>query len=304
MTTLWRSRGGRLATAAVAMLAVVLVLGASPMRSVASDFINRFQVEKFEAVTVNLNEFEDFQSQLLVRAAGSDLDAMQEAMMNLVELDGIDMEKPFANAKPLDSVQEAEDAYGAPVGVPATLPDGYSDQPEVMMSEATSVSVNLDTASLQTIIDELDLDITALPDAETTPTLTFTVDVPEAVLLKYSGDSPDSALVVAQLKSPTLTTPESLDMNLLRDQVLDLPGLPDSFVDQLRGIDDWQETLIVPVPEGYSSEDVTVQDEPGLLVTADDGTMAVVLWEQDGLLHIVGGHATGDAVMDVANSLE
>jgi hypothetical protein len=93
-------------------------------------------------------------------------------------------------------------------------------------------------------------------------------------------------------------------MDALREDLLALPGLPPDFVAQLRSIEDWQTTLVIPVPEGHSSDDVTINGQPGLLITSDDGEGAVALWESDGILFIVGGTESGDTISDVANSLD
>lgn len=306
MTSIWSHRAGRLATAAVAVLAVALVLAISPMRSVASDLFNRYEVEKFEAVTIDLTEFQDFGGQMMVKALGGDMDAMQQAITDLVELDSdYDLDHPFSATHQYNSIDEVEQAYGEDVLTPTDLPEGFDTDPEILMSDAGQITVNVNNASLQTLITELNLDITALPDAETTPTLSFTLDVPKAVGLNYVNESTGQHVTVAQLASPTLTTPAELDMDALRDQVLDLPGLPESLVDQLKAIDDWQHTLIVPVPEGATSEDVTINGEPGLLISADDGDEnTVVLWEQDGLLRIVVGNVTPETAIDLANSMK
>ncbi|MFW6075919.1 MAG: DUF4367 domain-containing protein, partial [Chloroflexota bacterium] len=67
---------------------------------------------------------------------------------------------------------------------------------------------------------------------------------------------------------------------------------------------DWESTLIVPVPEEASSSDVTVDGQPGLLITKDDDSGAVVLWEDDGQLYVVAGTESGDTLLDVASSLD
>ena len=81
-----------------------------------------------------------------------------------------------------------------------------------------------------------------------------------------------------------------------------LPGLPPDFVAQLRAIEDWESTLIIPVPEGATSKDVTVQGEPGLLIETDEAESAVI-WAENGILFIVGGSISGDDALKIAGSL-
>jgi hypothetical protein len=70
----------------------------------------------------------------------------------------------------------------------------------------------------------------------------------------------------------------------------------------LRGIDDWENTLIIPIPEGAESDDVTINGEPGLLI--EHALFAAVLWEDGGTLHAVIGQVDGDTVEDIADSMD
>lgn len=49
-----------------------------------------------------------------------------------------------------------------------------------------------------------------------------------------------------------------------------MPGLPPDLVRQLKSIEDWRNTVVVPVVNGKSRE-VTVQGEKGLLISEDNG---------------------------------
>mgnify|MGYP001209365900 FL=1 len=126
--------------------------------------------------------------------------------------------------------------------------------------------------------------------------------MPAAAALVYEADG--KYLVAGQFVSPgpSLNIPSSVDVNLLREEVLALPGLPADIVAQLRNVKDWEKTLIVPVPSGATSRQVTVDGAAGLLVESDQG--AVVLWQKDGALYAVGGQSvSGDDALRVAESM-
>lgn len=304
MQRFMRQRGARAAGAVVGLLAVVMVLAISPMGGVAGDVLDRFRVQKFAAITVDMESFDEFQMNMLVQAATSDHDALMTAFEDVGTFETtFDQEDPMANAQEFATADEAEAVFGE-FDQPSSIPDGYAADPKFYVSDPGSASATINTAKAQEIITELNLPIYSLPDPAVAPELSFTLDIPPAVLLEYAGQSEEQKLVYAQMTSPTLVTPDSLNMDQLREDVLALPGLPADFVGQLRAIEDWEETLVVPVPAGWSSEDVTIDGEPGLLVSADDGTGAVALWEKSGSLHLVGGTADGDVVMDVAQSVE
>lgn len=304
MTTILGRRSGRLAAGIAAALAVVMLFTVTPMGSVAQDFLDRFRVQKFAAITIEQDAFDEFAGGMMLRLATSDTDVLQSSMMDLGEFETtFNEEDPYANVQEFDSIDEAQAAYGD-IRVPGGSVDGYSESPSIYLSEAGSATAEVNTAEVQAIIDELNMPIYSIPNASQYPTMTFQMDIPQAVVLDYEGSDSESHLVVAQMASPVLNTPEGLDMNALREDLLAVPGLPPDFVGQLRAIDDWQNTLVVPVPEGASSEDVTVDGEPGLLITMDDDSGAVVLWEDDGQLYVVAGSESGDTVLDLASSLD
>jgi hypothetical protein len=301
---IWNRRGMRVASGIAAVFALLMVLTISPMGSFAGDILDRFRVQKFAAITIEMDDFEDFQADMLLRLVVADRDALEGSVMSLVDYTTtFNEDDPMANAQEYDSAAEAGAAFG-PFLTADSIPDGYADTPAYYVSDEGSVTVTVDTAEAQSIVDELNLPIFSLPDAATQPEMVFTMEVPQALVQEYEGATEEEHIIIAQLASPTLITPDGLDMDALREDLLALPGLPPDFVAQLRSIEDWESTLIIPVPEGASSDDVTINGEPGLLITSDDGEGSVALWENDGILYIVGGTESGGTISNIANSLD
>lgn len=303
MTGVWDRRLVRTATAGAALVAVLALLLVTPMRSVAGDLFNRFQVERFAAITVDADEFATFNTEMLLRFAGSDPEALMDAVDGLVTFEStFAVDDPMGNVSELHSAEEAEAAFGAFVQ-PSSVPEGFAQSPTYYVSEPGTIAVSLDTAGLQTLADELEVTLSALPDPAQQPTIDISVEAPAGLVMEYDGATEGEDLIIAQMPSPTLVTPGYLDMDQLRDDILRLPGLPSGFSDQLRAIDNWPSTLIIPVPSGFSSDDVTVSGEPGLLLEADEGDESVVLFAKNGMLYIVTGPLSSDALLELAGSL-
>ena len=297
-------RGIRYASGIAAVFALLMVLTISPMASFAGDFLDRFRVEKFAAITIEMDDFEDFQANMLLRLVMADSDALEDSAMNLADYTTtFNEDDPMANAREFESEADARAAFGDFLTTD-DVPDDYAGTPVYYVSDAGSVSVTVNTAEAQGIIDELNLPIFALPDASTQPEMVISMEVPQALIQHFEGPTEEDHIIIAQLESPTLVTPDGLDMDALREDLLALPGLPPDFVAQLRSIEDWESTLVIPVPPGASSDDVTINGEPGLLISSDDGKGSVALWADDGLLFIVGGTESGDTISSIANSLD
>jgi hypothetical protein len=299
MGQLFATRSMRAATAVVATIAVVVAVTFTPMRTMADDFLNQFRVQKFAAVTIPMDMLAPLEGLAGADLSEGDMQGFQDALGQLGALDTTFEFDEHALPDPV-TLEEAEAQFGD-IAEPDDLPAGFDSAPNAYLTEAGSASYALDNATAQTFIDALNLPIYSLPDPEQYPTLEFGVDVPAAAALEYQNEAGER-IVVGQMASPSLQIPDGLDMNALREDFLQFPGLPSDLVAQLRAIDDWESTLIIPVPEGAESENITINGEPGLLITHELGS--AILWEKDGILYGVIGQVSDDEVRDVADSMQ
>jgi len=289
----------RAASAAVAVVAVVVAITFTPMRTVADDFLNQFRVQKFAAVTIPMDTFAPLQMLAGTSFDDEDAQGMMDAFDQFGVLDTTFEFDEHGMPDPL-TLEDAEAQFGD-IDEPSDLPDGYASGPTAYLTEAGSASYSIETETAQAMIDALNLPIYSLPDPEQYPMLEFGADIPAAALLEYQNDAGER-IVVGQMASPSLNFPDGLDMNALREDILQFPGLPADLVAQLRAIDDWESTLIIPVPEGAETDDISINGEPGLLITHELGS--AILWEKDGILFAVIGQVSDDDVREVADSMQ
>ena len=90
-----------------------------------------------------------------------------------------------------------------------------------------------------------------MPEALDDSTIHLTISA--AVLLVYSDDAGQVSLVVGQSPSPTVTVSGGATLEQFRSFLLSVPGLPADTIDQLQAIDDWTQTLPIPVPQDARS---------------------------------------------------
>ena len=288
-------------TRAVAALATVVVLmlavSFSPMATVANDFLNQFRVQKFAAITIPVNLSDPGKTALFETMTHGDHSEMSSQFSALGSFDTtFNVNKDTMPAAL--TVDQAAAEYGG-MQAPTTLPGGYDAAPQAFVTKAGSASYTLNVDEAKGIISRLNLPIYAF-DSVTSPTLTFGVDVPAAAILHYQNAAGEN-LVVGQMESPQLNIPSELNVNALREDILRFPALPADLAAQLRAVKDWKETLIIPIPEGATSEDVTVDGHAGLLIKSDQGNG--VIWQADGKLYAVAGQVSADQVMATAKSM-
>jgi len=293
--------GRRGAIAGVAVIALmVAVIAAVPFSSLAENMLTGFRVQQFSAITIPMDMFQQNAQASGSQGFGSDQSGTAAFITSqLKDLGKLNTNLSKSSLKTASSVADAQSHLNGAMLVPSKLGSFDGVQPTVYLTDQGNVSYTLNVQKARELLSLGNIDPAPLPDPSTTPTVTLSLDVPPGAALDYQSNG--KHLIVAQMESPTLTIPSSVDISMLRDEMLATGFLPPDMVTQLRSITDWQHTLIVPVPSGATTKNVTVQGNPGLLVKSDQGS--VVMWQSNGVLHVVGSDSDVD-VMSVASSLK
>jgi len=221
---------------------------------------------------------------------------------------------------------DASRATGLTVRGLGQLPARVKGGPSVIVSDPISFTFTYDSQKLAQVVKEAGVtDPALLNQLQTLNGVTIKGDVPAAAVVVYGSPFPDgtpapgsaraaareaaagqppvSAPTVAyiQLKSPSFQVPQNVDVQALRQQVLDAGvrsgAIPPGLASQLLAISDLN-TLPVPVLQGQSSQ-VTVDGVGGTLATHDGGG-ASLTWVKDGTLNALAGNGVSAAELTAA----
>jgi hypothetical protein len=111
------------------------------------------------------------------------------------------------------------------------------------------------------------------------------------------------ALVVGRAVAPTAFS-SGAPFESVRDYLLSLPGIPDDIATQLRSFSADGTTLPLPVPVDLATSSATqVNGLPATLLSSRDGSMAAVVWVDNGIVTAVAGALTGSEVVSIAQDL-
>jgi len=280
-----------------ATLAVALVVWLAPLGALADQLVQRFRIQQFAAITIPADTIRTLSEQFGT-VPESDRTALHERLSQAFQFSPPDQSEGIREVESLDDVAAH---LGRTPLVPSAVPEAFASvQPRYLVGDARHHEVTIDVAQAQQALSQLGLQFASLPDPAVTPTVTVGLTVPASAAQVWQvGDQ--QALVVAELESPTLELPPEIDPELLREDLLMLPGLPPDVVAQIRAVRDWRETLIIPLPENATSRTVSLRGTSGLLIESPDGT--AVLWQERGILHVVGGNLGADETLAVARSL-
>lgn len=298
LRNLFRFVGGsrlRVAASTLAVLAIVaLLFTLSPVQAVASSFLSVFRVQKFVTVQVDPSS--------LPKVAAPD---------NLGSLTTTGSFKPR-----VATAEEAERLTGFKVPTPGTLPAGIGPAPKaIAVTEAHSTTFTPNLEKVRSYLSSIGATDVKLPDNLDGAPITLQMPASVSVLyLEKGGAERDSNgiprphvgqgfLYVGASTSPTLDVPDGLDVEQIRAEVLKMPGLPQELVSQLRAIDDWRNTVVVPVVKGTTHE-VNVQGVTGFAITQPDGKGTTLIWPKDGRIYAVSGSFGEADLLAVANSIK
>ena len=284
----WRGSGQRWRLGvAVAVVAVLLgsVLATPAGRAVATELLGQFRVQKFALITV----------------------APQDPTANFASLEQLgtlhvpeDMQEGGTQAT---SVAAAAEQVGFTVQQPLHLPSSLSADPQVHTTAASTVSFTVDRDKALAYLAEQGHSDVNVPEALDDSTIHLTISA--AVLSVYGDDAGQVSLVVGQSPSPTVTVSGGATLEQFRSFLLSVPGLPADTIDQLQAIDDWTQTLPIPVPQDASvSRHVTVDGAAGVSVQDAQTRHGVVLWQRDGMVYGVAGSYGEQELLAVAASLQ
>lgn len=308
----------------VAVAAVAAVFGASlfltPVRSAAAQFLQIFRAEKLATISISYNDMDEMRRAIEEGAKKIDFDA----------IGSMEFEETREN-KNVD-LEELREIAQFPVKLPEALPSEYKFT-EANVSMPFRAKFKLNAPNVNQLIEGLG-GTKFIP--EEMDGKEFTIEVPQTVVIDYA--KPDRGyIVICEGRSPEIKAPGDVNIEDLKDAVLELPVLPRELKSQLAGIKDWQHTLVIPNIEGSSQEvtvkghkgvfvqeehseqvtmelkdkeasegvDVNIDGEEHKAVVVDDSVSSygMLIWEEEGVVYAVSGALDLDTALKIAESM-
>jgi hypothetical protein len=295
-----RGRRPRLGTrargAAAALIAAVVLTGlvATPGgRAAAASFLAQFRSQRFEVLSLDPTQATQF----------------EEVIGELVDT-GVFTGDAFGGNVYGDprTVADRDQAsrmagFAVPMVDPSVLPRGVGRTPErIMVIPARETAITFDRDHALDYLRDNGRPDARLPERFDGTRLV--VQLPAVVIQQFAGRDGGPALLVGKAGMLGLDTEGGASLEELREVVLDLPGLPEGTVAQLRAIGDWRNTLPLPVPTDEVSWRATQVEGADAISFADpSGRLHALLWQRYGYIWGVAGVVGSGEARDVANSL-
>lgn len=269
--------------------AVALAAAASFMlpavRASAQSFLMLFRVVNFAAVPVSP-----------ARAS-----ALEQIDLERLVGDRVQMLRDPGRPLPMTSLDQAADAAGLALRLPAWLPpDTVVDQIAVR-GERRAV-VTADSARLRSLMDAL-----GITDLEVPPGLDgqrLEVSMPPMVMIRYLNGQRGTRLF--QSRTPQVTMPAGVPVAALGEIGLRLLGLEPVEAREFAARIDWNTTLLLPLPPGAAGiRQVEISGNRGIavIVPGEKLQTGVVLWSNGGRVYGLMSVLPMSQLLDIANSI-
>jgi len=295
-----------------ALLILALVFAFPATRALAGELLNLFRVQRVTVVPVDFTGM-----QQLNGAVGNNISQLIS--------DSVTMQKEPSDPVNVASADEASQLAGFNVRAPQDITPS-----RISVMSGASFAFTIDRAKAQALLDEAGRSDLVLP--EEVDGANVSVNIPSSVSIAFgtcpepSNDSEAAremeretstsgspgrvykdCIILAQIPSPEVSAPASLDIAKLAQIGLEFTGMTAEEAAQFTSTVDWTSTLLVPIPKNAASyQQVMVDGVTGTLIErpSDDAPQFALFWVKDGIIYTIGGlGSNAQKALEIANSL-
>ena len=300
----------RYATSAALVLTLILAFPAT--RALAGELLSLFRIQRVTVVPIDFTGMQQLEG-----VVGHDISQLVS--------NSITMKKEPGEPVNATSAEEASQLAGFNV----RAPQGQTPSRISVMSGA-AFAFTIDRAKAQALLDEAGRSDLVLP--EEVDGADVSVNIPSSVSIAF-GTCPEPSnegeveremeretttsgspgriykdcIILAQIPSPEVSAPASLDIAKLAQLGLEFTGMTAEEAAEFTNTVDWTSTLIVPIPKNAASyQQVTVDGVTGTLIErpSDDAPQFALFWVKDGIIYTIGGLGNNtQKALELANSL-
>ena len=300
---------------ASAALVIALILAFPSTRALAGELLNLFRVQRVTVVQVDFTGLEQLDDE-----SGPDISQLFA--------DSVTINDEPGDAVNVATVDEASQLAGFNVRAPQDMAAS-----RISVMDGASFSITIDRDKAQALLDEAGRGDLVLPKevdgADVSVTIPSSVSIAYGTCPEPSNESEaererqremetsgsrqelyEDCIILAQIPSPEVSAPASLDVAKLAQIGFELTGMTAEEAAEFTSTVDWTSTLVVPIPQDAASyQQVPVDGVTGALIErsvedGDDAPRFALFWVKDGIIYTIGGlGGNAQQALEIANSL-
>ncbi len=245
-------------------------------QALASDFLGLFRVQKFAPISIS--------PEALANLENMDFEGMVPGELVWDE----EATEPQQVASLDEAIALAPNAF-------VFAPD-LGEPTDVAVGSAGSGTLTVDLAAARAILNIAGVDGNLLPDDLDGSDISVATE-PGIFMHWDEGNT-----TVVQMPSPSVSYPGNFDPQPIGQALLQFLGMSEEEAVRLSNSIDWTSTLILPIPSEFASfQEVTIQGNPGIVITDNEGGESSLIFESGGNLIMMQGNWSADELIDLAN---
>jgi hypothetical protein len=267
------NRKSLMAVGAIAVMAVVLMVGFPTVRAAANDFLGLFRVEKFAPISVS---------------------PQQVALLEQLNTEGFNPGEMVMTKEPGEPAQVASlEEAAVQTGYDVVTLGGIMGEPEVFVMPDASGYLQVDLAGARAIVEAVGVDPMLLPDSLDGARIDVSTS-PGVAQVWADGTN------LMQTASPTVNYPADVDPTVLGEAMLRVLGMDADAARQMAQTIDWASTMLLPIPRDLATyQQVVVNGAPGVAITPLDGSSeTAVMWQKGGMLYVLSGPTSVEGLLN------
>ena len=286
------------------LLILTLILAMPGTRALASELLNLFRVQQVAVVTIDSTGMEQ-------------LNGVFGNQVGELISDSITMTREPSEPVDASDANQASQLTGFTVRLPQDLTPS-----RISVMGGSAFTLTVDRTKAQALLEEAGRSDLVLPDS--IDGAEISVNIPSGVSIGYGTCPPPTAdgeelshgspgrryadcVILAEIPSPTVSAPASVDIAQLAQIALEFTGMTSDQAEAFTDTVDWTSTLVVPIPRNAATyEQIPVDGVTGTLIQrpSDDAPQYTLLWVKDGIIYAIGGlGSNSQQAIQMANSL-
>ncbi|AGB18021.1 DUF2275 domain-containing protein [Thermoanaerobacterium thermosaccharolyticum] len=281
--------------AAAAIAVIIASVALPPVQKAEAEILSLFRLNNFKAVTITPDDLQDIKNKFY-QAGNKEIDLKQYGDIKVIGDDN-----PY-NEFSLDNINELKTYVGYNFKMP-------QDVKHINVRKNQSIEFKLNIENINSLIKTLGGD-KLLPVSLNGKT--FKINLNNIVDL-YSNDDKDKykSYNLEIMKTPEIIVPDGINIDQVRDAVINMPFLPDDIKNQIASIKDWKNTLPMPVSNKDNVKDVTINGNKGIAITTVSSpsndpkkyTYTELAWNENGITYIMNSNMSPDELIKIAESM-
>jgi hypothetical protein len=288
-------------------LALALLMAFPTTRALAGELLNLFRVQQVAVLPIDSTGLESLTGN---QALGSQLSKLISDSTVVTDKPG----EPIVAA----NAEEASASAGFTVRLPADATPS-----KIYVTDSSAFALTVDRTKAQAFIESAGRKDLVLPEA--IDGAKITVNIPASVSTAFGtcpepktekpqmdemnsprAEYPD-CIIFAQMPSPVVNAPDSVDMAQLAEIGLEFSGMSREEAAAFTATVDWTSTLVVPIPRNAATyTDASVDGVTGKLIQRESeySPEYALLWVKDGIVYAISGSGTDTSrAFEIVNAL-